>query len=120
MGLGAALTIISLLPTLKTARFFLDKKTLLIIMGINLAMGFTISGINNAAHIGGMIMGAVLATAWYIGQKIQRPSMINLSALILTACGLWLIYEYSLILVQGVLPLWQELVQMMLKSIQSV
>jgi membrane associated rhomboid family serine protease len=50
-------------------RFILDKKTLLIVMGINLAMGFMISGINNAAHIGGMLMGAVLAALWYLSQK---------------------------------------------------
>ncbi len=72
MGLGAALTILSLMPILPGQRFLLDKKTLLMVMGINLAMGFTISGINNAAHIGGMLMGALLAFIWYIGEKIPK------------------------------------------------
>ncbi|MEK5769038.1 rhomboid family intramembrane serine protease, partial [Acinetobacter schindleri] len=58
MGLGASLTVLSLLPMLPRQPFILDKKTLVMIMGLNLAMGFMISGINNAAHIGGMIMGA--------------------------------------------------------------
>jgi rhomboid protease GluP len=119
MGIGAALTIISLLPQLKTARFLLDKKTLLIVMGINLAMGFTISGINNAAHIGGMIMGAALAALWYAGQKMQRASAINIIALMTGAAALWFIYQYCLLLVQGILPLWKELAMMMLKTIAA-
>ncbi len=61
MGLGAALTVVSLFSPLPQQRFWRDKKSLLMIMGINLAFGFIVSGINNAAHIGGIIMGTLLA-----------------------------------------------------------
>ncbi len=35
------------------------------VMALNLGMGFMISGINNAAHIGGMIMGAAMTHLVY-------------------------------------------------------
>lgn len=45
-------------------------------MGLNLGMGFMISGINNAAHIGGMLMGILLALLWYLSQRL-RVSVIG-------------------------------------------
>ena len=92
MGLGAALTIISLLPMLPKQQFYLDKKTLLMVMGINLAMGFMISGINNAAHIGGMLMGAALAFIWYLGQKVHQSLIIQMIGLIAATVGCYLFY----------------------------
>ena len=76
MGLGAALAILSLLPVLPRQQFILDRKSLLLVMGLNLGMGFMISGINNAAHIGGMLMGILLALLWYLSQRL-RVSVIG-------------------------------------------
>lgn len=112
MGLGAALTVLSLLPMLPQQRFILDKKTLLIVMGINLAMGFMISGINNAAHIGGMLMGAVLAALWYLSQKTQQRWIMLLS-LVLAACGSYWFYLHCQNLVVYIQPLWSEVLMMM-------
>lgn len=112
MGLGAALTVLSLLPMLPQQRFILDKKTLLIVMGINLAMGFMISGINNAAHIGGMLMGAVLAALWYLSQRTQQRWIMPLS-LVLAAYGSYWFYLHCQNLVVYIQPLWSEVLMMM-------
>ena len=112
MGLGAALTVLSLLPMLPQQRFILDKKTLLIVMGINLAMGFMISGINNAAHIGGMLMGTILAALWYLSQKTQQRWIMPLS-LALAACGSYWFYLHCQNLVTHIQPLWSEVLMMM-------
>jgi membrane associated rhomboid family serine protease len=51
--------------------YILDKKALLMIMAINLIFGFVATGINNAAHVGGMIMGALLALIWYLSYALN-------------------------------------------------
>lgn len=112
MGLGAALTILSLLPVLPRQRFILDKKTLLLVMGLNLMLGFMITGINNAAHIGGMIMGAVLAVLWYMAEK-YRAAWLKAIGLLLAILGLYMFYQYCLSLVALILPFWSEVLQMM-------
>lgn len=112
MGLGAALTVISLLPVMKAQRFILDKKTLVIVMGINLFIGFMTAGINNAAHIGGMLMGVLLGLIWYICVKFNKPRLLWLGlimALIICAA----LYSYCLMLLEVVAPLWQELLAAM-------
>lgn len=109
MGLGAALTIISVLPMLPRQRFLLDKKSLLFIMAINLIFGFTVSGINNAAHIGGMLMGAVLATAWYLSQKTGKKIMFQLGAVLIATLLLYGFYVYCTALGQTLHPLWYEI-----------
>jgi predicted membrane protein len=43
------------------------------------------TGINNAAHIGGMIMGALLAMTWYISQKIHQANLGTVVGLIIGA-----------------------------------
>ncbi len=113
MGLGGALTLLSLFPALPQQRFILDKKTLLMVMGINLFMGFMIAGINNAAHIGGMLMGAVLAGLWYAGQKLQGRGLMTLIALLAAVAACYALYQYNLELIQPIQPLWQEILEMM-------
>lgn len=117
MGLGAALTILSLMPILPGQRFLLDKKTLLMVMGINLAMGFMISGINNAAHIGGMLMGALLAFIWYIGEKIQKATLFTIVGMLLGIAILYFFYQYCQQLIQPIAPLWEHFILLMKKSL---
>lgn len=113
MGLGGALTLLSLFPILPRQPFILDKKTLIMVMGINLVIGLTISGINNAAHVGGMLMGAVLAGIWYLCQKWQKPSLSLILGTILAVASCWLLYQYCLQQLQLIQPLWSELLQAM-------
>lgn len=113
MGIGAALTVLSIFPILPKQRFILDKKSLLIIMAINLAFGFLATGINNAAHIGGMIMGALLAVFWYMGQKAQHTSWIAWVGLLVGAVGCFGLYQYCMALLPTITPLWQELLTQM-------
>ncbi|MCH7336923.1 rhomboid family intramembrane serine protease [Acinetobacter sp. NIPH 2699] len=109
MGLGAALTVISLFPALARQRFLLDKKSLLFIMGINLVFGFTVSGINNAAHIGGMMMGALLAGAWYFSQKVVKTNVVQVTAIIIATLLLAAFYFYCTQLGTELHPLWHEI-----------
>lgn len=85
MGLGGALTALAFFPRLAQQKIALDKKSLLIIMGINLAFGFFTPGINNAAHIGGMLMGAALAIAWYLVQRFKPSTTLSLHYYYLTS-----------------------------------
>ena len=109
MGLGAALTVISLFPPLPQQRFLLDKKSLLMVMGINLVFGFTVSGINNAAHIGGMLMGALLAATWYFSQKTPRKALAQAIAIMMGSLLLYAFYFYCTQLSTGLTPLWNEI-----------
>lgn len=111
MGLGAALTAISLFPRLPQLRFWLDKKSLLMVMSINLIFGFTVSGINNAAHIGGMIMGTLLASTWYLSQKSRSKSLFQMISLILGSVLLGAFYFYCTQLSTGLTPLWSEILR---------
>lgn len=69
MGLGAGLLILSLSHH-RMARL-LDKKSLFMIMAINLIMGFAIEGIDNAGHIGGAITGLMLGASLAFAPKIM-------------------------------------------------
>ncbi len=77
MGLGAALTVLSLFPPLPHQAYILDKKALLMIMAINLIFGLVATGINNAAHVGGMIMGALLALIWYLSYRTKLSTTLK-------------------------------------------
>ena len=89
------------------------------VMGINLAMGFMISGINNAAHIGGMLMGAALAFIWYIGQKLHQSLLIQMIGLIAAAVGCYLFYLHCQQLIQPILPLWEHFILLMKQSLAA-
>ena len=113
MGIGSALTILSLLPLLPKQRFILDKKSLLLIMGINLLIGFTIAGINNAAHIGGMLMGAVLTAIWYVGQRIHKPNLAFVVGMAVGIISCYLLYAYCMQQVQILEPVWRQILAAM-------
>lgn len=113
MGLGGALTILAILPALPRQRFILDKKALLIIMAINLAFGFMATGINNAAHIGGMLMGALLALIWYVGQRFAVSTVAKLVGLATGSVLCYLAYQYCLSLLAPILELWQHILMQM-------
>lgn len=111
MGLGAALTLLALLPPLPRQKFILDKKTLVIVMAINLSMGFMISGINNAAHIGGMLMGLLLSFIWYFGQRYHKNVSFKWFGIILGSIICYVAYTYCLNQIEYISPLWQALLE---------
>lgn len=116
MGIGGALTALSFFPRLARQQLALDKKSLLIIMAINLAFGFFTSGINNAAHIGGMLMGIGLAISWYIVQHFKLNKILLLLILIVGALCCYGFFLYSSNLVQSIAPFWHELLAVMLEK----
>lgn len=113
MGIGGALTVLSFFPPLPQQKFILNQKSLLMIMAINLAFGFFASGINNAAHIGGMIMGAGMALAWYVLNRYSTLKIGNLIILIIAALLTYATYMYCLALIQPIHPLWKMAIEQM-------
>lgn len=73
--------------------------------------GLTVSGVNNAAHIGGMIMGVLLAIAWYFSQKVHKKSRVQIVALIVGMLMLAAFYSYCNELSTGLHPLWSEILR---------
>ena len=47
------------------------------VIGVNLLIGFTISGVNNAAHIGGLIGGVFSTMALGVNSKKEKSNTIN-------------------------------------------
>ena len=113
MGLGAALTVLALLPTLIQQHFILDKKTLVFIMAINLLIGFTMPGINNAAHIGGMLMGVVLAIIWHVAQRLHKAQLGTVFGILIGILLCYAFYTYCMQQVQILQPVWVEILAAM-------
>ena len=53
------------------------KTQIIPVIVINLIFGFTMSGIDNAAHIGGLIGGALIAMALGVQQKEDKELRLN-------------------------------------------
>ncbi|TCM65192.1 membrane associated rhomboid family serine protease [Acinetobacter calcoaceticus] len=113
MGIGGALTALSFFPRLARQRLALDKRSLVTIMAINLAFGIFATGINNAAHVGGMLMGALLALCWYAAQHYKWSKLGLFLILILGGVLCYGFYLYCLNMIQEILPLWQEAILQM-------
>ncbi len=110
MGLGAALTVLSLFPPLPHQAYILDKKALLMVMAINLIFGFVATGINNAAHIGGMIIGAFLALMWYLSYVSKLKNVLKILGLLGAVVITGGFYMYCVQLNSPLLPLWHEII----------
>lgn len=111
MGLGAGLTVLSLLPPLTKHTLILNAKPLLLIMFINLMIGILTPNINNWAHLGGMMTGAILSLIYYLFERKNQPrqaSIIGISVGILICV---IAYLYCTSLLPSVTPLWMTLIQ---------
>ncbi|MFT4019896.1 MAG: rhomboid family intramembrane serine protease [Acinetobacter sp.] len=111
MGIGGALTLLSFFPPLPHQRFVLLKRTLLMVLALNLAIGFMMPNIDNAAHWGGMIMGVLMAAVWILFQHQQYPTAAKICGCILGWSCIVVSYFYCQHLVLTVTPLWQQILQ---------
>lgn len=89
MGLGSALLVMSL--SRHPFSRHLDKKSLFIVMAINLMMGFAVDGIDNAGHIGGAITGLMLGLGIGFLPKMTKP-LIMATAVVL-AVAFWVLKD---------------------------
>lgn len=83
MGIGMALLIISMSKL--TIAKALNKRSLALIMTINILMGFAIPNIDNAGHIGGAMSGAVLGIAFILNKQKQSLYFILTAILLMVA-----------------------------------
>jgi rhomboid protease GluP len=65
-----------------SARFM---QSLLFLVGINLLIGFTLPGIDNMAHLGGLLSGAALGGAVDSGTIVQRPLAVQVLGMVAVA-----------------------------------
>lgn len=81
MGIGMALLVIAMskVPVAKA----LNKRSLALIMTINILMGFAIPNIDNAGHIGGAMSGAVLGFSFILNKQKQSLYFILTSVLLM-------------------------------------
>ena len=101
MGLGGALIVAAWRPkaNLQPAQKLL-LKPLLVIMAINFALGFSVPGIDNAAHIGGLLTGALLALVFSFTGKCtdsQRKLLRIITFIILGIGGVFLFHQLEII-----------------------
>lgn len=101
MGLGGALIVAAWRPKADLRpEQTLRLKPLLVIMAINFALGFSISGIDNAAHIGGVIMGALLALVFSLTEKCtdsQRKILRIITFIVLAIGGIFLFKQLEIL-----------------------
>ena len=101
MGLGGALIIAAWRPrTDLHPEQTLKLKPLLVIMAINFTLGFSVPGIDNAAHIGGIITGGLLAFVFSLTEKCtdeQRKILRVITFIILAIGGLFLFKQLEII-----------------------
>lgn len=109
MGMGGALLVAALWPKQSMAlKYRLNKNALIMLMLLNLGFGLFVSGINNAAHLGGFLAGVVLALGYRVSLLLPSAVKYSLQLLILIgSCGgvfyldQWLMHQ-----AQQVMPFW--------------
>ena len=96
MGLGGALIVAAWRPkqNLQPTQT-LQLKPLLVIMAINFALGLSIAGIDNAAHLGGLIIGALLGLIYSLTEhmSLKHRQMTRVTIFILLAFTGWVIFH---------------------------
>lgn len=101
MGLGGALIVAAWRPkTDLHPEQTLKLKPLLVIMAINFTLGFSVPGIDNAAHIGGIITGALLALVFSLTEKssdAKRKTLRSITFIVLAMCGVFLFHQLEII-----------------------
>lgn len=109
MGLGGALTILAYLPSHASYPFILSKKSLIMVMLLNLAIGIFNPSINNSAHIAGFTMGALLTLIWYIAKEKLNIISSKIFGFIV-ALGICVgLYIYCLSYSHTILKFWRVL-----------
>lgn len=110
MGVGGALLVAALWPNpnLPTA-FRLNQKALITLMLINLGIGFVIPGINSMAHLGGFILGVLLALVFRISLKLPATTATVLRLAMIPVCvfGLDFLFKQLLLAAQPLHSVWQ-------------
>jgi membrane associated rhomboid family serine protease len=110
MGVGGALLIAALLPNPHLPEAFrLNQKALITLMLINLGIGFVIPGINSMAHIGGFIVGVLLASVYRFSMNLSKVPQLILRLAMIPACviGLGFLFQQLLRLAQPLHSVWQ-------------
>ncbi len=96
MGLGGALIVAAWRPknNLHPSQT-LQVKPLLVIMAINFALGLSIAGIDNAAHLGGLVIGALLGLIYSLTEHmtLKHRQMTRISIFIGFALTGWTIFN---------------------------
>lgn len=109
MGVGGALLVAAFWPKSDLPlQFRLNKNALIILMAINLSLGFFVAGINSAAHLGGFIAGVLLALAFRLSLLFPLAAA-KISQILLLFCGfvlLYWIYTYLSVNAEQVNVLW--------------
>lgn len=97
-SLGASGAIFGLLGAffILARRARLNTSGILVIIGINLALSFSIPGISWQAHIGGLVTGLVLAGAFGLARQRRQVVPISAGALILCTIVLCLLVAVTL------------------------
>lgn len=109
MGLAGALTLWACRPQFASQALWLNRRALLTILVINLAIGVMISAINQVAHVGGLLMGAILALLIHSLMRRNIPQY-RIFALSLLLAVLLCVGMYALILqlLPQVSAVWQS------------
>lgn len=96
MGLGGALIVAAWRPKANLhPNQALQLKPLLVIMAINFGLGLSIAGIDNAAHLGGIITGALLGLVFSLTENMSQKQrqIIRISGFIVLAIIGWFTFH---------------------------